>query len=299
MPTHIFTRLGLWQESIRLNLASADVAKRHVAKTHPGRGSFDQLHAMDYLVYAYLQGAQDQAARRVLDEMSLINKVDVDNFAAAYAFAAAPARYLLERRRWSEAKALSLHPSSFPWKTYPYAEAITVFARALGAARNGDVASARKEVEHLASIQKALADAKDSYWANQVEIQRLAAAAWLARAEGKNEEALRLMRSAAEFEDSTEKHPVTPGPVTPARELLADMLVELNQHEAAIREYESSLRNSPDRFNTLSGIARAAKMLGDKERLRTAYAKLVELCGQADGDRPELKEAREFLSADM
>src|ERR1044072_2010502 len=249
MPTHIFTRLGLWQESIQLNIASADAAKRHVAKTHPGAGSFDQLHAMDYQVYAYLQGAQDQAARRVLDEMALINKVDVDNFAAAYAFAAAPARYALERRRWNEAAALNVHPSSFPWKNYPYAEAITYFARAIGAARNGDTPAARKEVEKLTLIQKALADAKEIYWANQVEIQRRAAAAWLAKSEARNEEALKLMRSAAELEDSTEKHPVTPGAVIPARELLADMLAELNQYELAIREYESSQRNSPNRFN--------------------------------------------------
>jgi tetratricopeptide (TPR) repeat protein len=296
MPTHIFTRLGLWQESIRLNLASADAAKRHVARTHPGAGSFDQLHAMDYLVYAYLQGAQDNAARRVLDELALINRVDVDNFAAAYAFAAAPARYALERRRWSEAAALNVHPSSFPWKSYTYAEAITYFARAIGAARNGDAAAARKEVERLSSIQRALADAKESYWANQVEIQRRAAAAWLAKAAGMNEEALKLMRSAAELEDSTEKHPVTPGAVIPARELLADMLTELNQNEEAIHEYESSQRNSPNRFNAFYGMARAAKKLGDREKLRSVYAKLIELCGQADGERPELKEARDFLS---
>ncbi|HST21929.1 MAG TPA: hypothetical protein VLR90_12465 [Blastocatellia bacterium] len=299
MPTHIFTRLGLWQESIQLNLASANAAKRHVAKTHPGAGSFDQLHAMDYEVYAYLQGAQDQAARRVIDEMTLINKLDVDNFAAAYAFAAAPARYALERRRWNEAAALNMHPSSFPWKNYPYAEAITYFARAIGAARNGDTAAARKEVEKLTLIQKALTDAKENYWANQVEIQRRAAAAWLAKSEARNEEALKLMCSAAELEDSTEKHPVTPGAVIPARELLADMLTELNQYEAAIREYESSQRNSPNRFNALYGMACAAKKLGDRERLKSVYSKLIELCGQADGGRRELKEVKEFLSAKM
>jgi hypothetical protein len=297
MPTHIFTRLGLWQESIRLNIASADAAKRHVARTHPGAGSFDQLHAMDYLVYAYLQGAQDQAAKRVLDEMSRIDKVDVENFAAAYAFAAAPARYVLERRRWTEAAALNLRPSSFPWKNFPYAEAITHFARAIGAARSGDIDAAGKEVGKLASIQKALADAKESYWANQVEIQRRAAAAWLAKAEGKNEAALKLMGSAADLEDSTEKHPVTPGAVIPARELLADMLIELNQHEKALGQFESSLRNSPNRFNAFYGMVRAAKMLGDRQRLNTLYAELMELCVKADVERPELKEAKESLSA--
>jgi len=296
MPTHIFTRLGLWQESIQLNIASADAAKRHVARTHPGAGAFDQLHAMDYLVYAYLQGAQDLAAKRVLDEMSRVDKVDVESFAAAYAFAAVPARYVLEKRRWSEAAVLTLHPSSFPWKNFPYAEAIIHFARAIGMARSSDVAAAREELGKLASIQKALADAKEGYWAGQVEIQRRAAAAWLAKAEGKNEEALKLMHSAADLEDSTEKHPVTPGAVIPARELLADMLIELNQPEQALAEIEASLRNSPNRFNAIYGMARAAKMLGDKQRLNTAYAKLIELCGHADVERSELKEAKESLS---
>jgi tetratricopeptide (TPR) repeat protein len=296
MPTHIFTRLGLWQESIQLNLASAEAAKRHVAKTHPGAGSFDQLHAVDYLVYAYLQGAQDEAAKRLLDEMSRINKLDVDNFAAAYAFAAAPARYALERRRWTEAATLGLHPSSFPWKRFPYAEAIMYFARAIGAARSGDVAAARKDVERLASIQNSLADARDSYWASQVEIQRRAAAAWLAKAEGKNEEALKLMHSAADLEDSTEKHPVTPGPVVPARELLAELLLELNQPQQSLNQLESSLKSSPNRFNTFYGMVRACKMLGDKQRLKTAYLKLVELCRGADVDRPELKEAKYLAS---
>ena len=297
MPTHIFTRLGLWQESIQMNTASADSAKRHVAKTHPGAGSFDQLHAMDYLVYAYLQGAQDLAAKRVLDEMSLIDKIDVESFAAAYAFAAAPARYALEKRRWTDAAALKLHPAGFPWKKFPYAEAITYFARTMGAARSGDAGAAHRELEKLASIQKALADAREVYWATQVEIQRRAAAAWIAKAEGKNEEALKLMRSAADLEDSTEKHPVTPGAIIPARELLADMLTELNQHEQALGEFESSLRNSPNRFNAFYGMARAAKMLKDKQRLNSAYAKLIELCGHADVERPELKEAKESLSA--
>ncbi len=295
MPTHIFTRLGLWQESIQLNIASADAAKRHVARTHPGAGSYDQLHAMDYLVYAYLQGAQDMAAKRVLDEMSRIDKVDVENFAAAYAFAAAPARYVIERRRWTEAAALDLHPSGFAWKNFPYAEAIIYFARAIGAARSGDAAAASKELEKLASIQKALTDAKEVYWANQVEIQRRAAAAWLAKAEAKNEEALKLMRWAADLEETTEKHPVTPGAVIPARELLADMLIELNQNEQAFSEYESSLRTSPNRFNAFYGMVRAAKRLGDRDRIKTVYAKLIELCGQADVERPEMKEAKGFF----
>jgi hypothetical protein len=296
MPSHIFTRLGLWQESIQSNLASATAAKNHVAKTHPGAASFDQLHSMDYLTYAYLQGAQDQKAKRVIDEISTITKVDLENFAAAYAFAAIPARCTLERRRWSEAAALKVHPIPLPWDRFRYAEAITYFARAVGAARSGDPAAARKDLEKLASIQNTLLEAKDSYWADQVEIQRRVAAAWLVPAEGKNGEALKLMRSAADLEDSTEKHPVTPGSIIPARELLGDMLIELNQPEQALREFETSLRDSPNRFNGLYGAARAAELSGDLKKARTYYEKLVALCEHADGIRPELRKAKAFLA---
>ncbi|HEV2666388.1 MAG TPA: hypothetical protein VG324_15825, partial [Blastocatellia bacterium] len=172
MPTHIFTRLGLWQESIQSNIASAAAAKNHVDKTHPGASSFDQLHAMDYLEYAYLQGAQDRKAKSVFDELSQISKLDLENIAAAYALAAVPARYTIERRRWAEAAKSALHPHAFPWSRFPYAEAIINFSRAIGAARSGDTSAARKDVEKLAAIQNALAQAKDAYWADQVEIQR-------------------------------------------------------------------------------------------------------------------------------
>ncbi|MCI0698145.1 hypothetical protein L0337_39835 [candidate division KSB1 bacterium] len=296
MPSHIFTRLGLWQESIQSNLASAATAKKHVAKTHPGAASFDQLHAMDYLMYAYLQGAQDQKVKSVIDEISTISKVDVENFAAAYAFAAVPARYALERHRWSEATALKVHPTTFPWSRFPYAEAITYFARAVGAARCGDTTAARNDVEKLAFIKNALVEAKDSYWADQVEIQRRAAAAWLAQAEGKNEEALKLMRSAADLEDMTEKHPVTPGAILPAREMLGDLLLEHGQPAQALTEFETSLRDSPNRFNGLYGVARAAELSGDQKKARTYYAKLVALCDRADGIRPELQKANAFLA---
>lgn len=300
MPTHIFTRLGLWQESIQSNLASAASAKTLVTRTHPGAASFDQLHAMDYLVYAYLQCAQDQKARSALDELSAMRQVDVENVAAAYAFAAIPARYALERRRWAEAAALTVYPSSFPWNRFRYAEAITHFARALGAARSGDPSAARHSLETLASIQQALASAKDDpvnlYWAKQVEIQRRAAAAWTARAEGKSEEALQLMRAAAELEGSTDKSPVTPGAVLPALELLGDLLLELNQPAEAVKAYEASLQVSPNRFNGLHGAARAAELAGDSAKARAYYQKLIALCSQAEGDRAELQQAKEFVA---
>src|SRR5438552_2416124 len=196
MPSHIFTRLGLWQESIESNIASASAAKNHLAKTHPGAAALDQLHAMDYLAYAYLQTAQDGKVKEIVDALYGMNKVDAEIFSAAYAFAAIPARYALERRQWSEAAALKVHPADFPWNKFSYAEAMIYFARSLGASRSGDTAGASKDLERLSSIQRSLAEARENYWATQVEIQRRTAAAWLAHAEGKQEEALKLMRSA-------------------------------------------------------------------------------------------------------
>ncbi len=296
MPSHIFTRLGLWPESVNSNLASAAAAKNHVAKTHPGAASFDQLHALDYLVYAYLQGLEDEKARRIVEQANSITSVDAEVIAAAYAFAAIPARYTLERRRWSEAARIELHPATFPWDRFPYAAALIYFARAVGAARSGNPESARKDVEKLSALQASLADTKDNYWANQVEIQRRAAAAWLAHAEGKNDEALTLMSSAASLEASSEKHPVTPGPIIPARELLGDMLLELKQPQQALREFETSLRDSPKRFNGLYGAARAAQLSGDLKKAGSYYRKIVMLTVHAEGVRPELREAKQFLA---
>jgi tetratricopeptide (TPR) repeat protein len=297
MPSHIFTRLGLWQESIESNIASAAAAKNYAAKMHPGAASYDQLHAMDYLAYAYLQTAQDGKVKEIVDALYSMNKVDANTVAAAYAFAAIPARYALERRQWSEAAALKVHPADFPWSDFPYAEAMIYFARSLGASRTGNTASASKDIERLTSIQKFLADAKENYWATQVEIQRRAAAAWLAHAEGKQEEALQLMRSAAELENSTEKHPVTPGAIVPARELLGELLLELREPRQALQEFEASLLVSPNRFNGLYDAARAAELSGDREKARTLYAKLTTLGEHSDGKRPELQAAKVFLAS--
>jgi tetratricopeptide (TPR) repeat protein len=297
MPSHIFTRLGLWQESIESNIASAASAKSHVAKTHPGAAAFDQLHAMDYLAYGYLQTAQDGKAKEIIDAVNGFNKVDASIFSAAYAFAAIPARYTLERRQWTDAAALKVHPMDFPWKNFTYAEAIIFYARSLGASRTGDLAGASKELEKLVSIQRSLAEAKDNYWAGQVEIQRRTAAAWVAHASGKPEEALNLMRSAADLEDSTEKHPVTPGAIVPARELLGELLLELRQPQPALQEFEASLLVSPNRFNGLYGAARAAELSGNREKARIFYAKLTALAERSDGKRPELQAARVFLAS--
>ncbi|HEY5073739.1 MAG TPA: hypothetical protein VII34_03520 [Pyrinomonadaceae bacterium] len=297
MPSHIFTRLGLWQESIESNIASATAAKNYAAKMHPGAASYDQLHAMDYLAYAYLQTAQDGKVKEIVDALYSMNKVDANTVAAAYAFAAIPARYALERRQWSDAAALKVHPADFPWSDFPYAEAMIYFARSLGASRSGDTARASKDIERLIAIQRSLAEAKENYWATQVEIQRRAAAAWLAHAEGKQEEALQLMRSAADLENSTEKHPVTPGAIVPARELLGELLLELREPRQALQEFEASLLVSPNRFNGLYDAARAAELSGDREKARTFYAKLTTLGAHSDGTRPALQAAKVFLAS--
>ena len=296
MPTHIFTRLGLWPESIQSNITSANAAKRIVAITHPGSGSFDQLHAMDYMVYGYLQGGQTQKAKQVLDEMKTIDKLDGYVIAAAYSFAAAPARYAVERGRWSEAAKLELFPTNFPWDRFPHAEAITYFARAIGSARSGALAEAGKDVLRLEALRQSLIASKDPYWPTQVEIQKLSAQAWIAKAESKNEEALKIMRSAAALEESTEKHPVTPGAIVPARELLGELLLDLGRPAEALKEYEASLLSSPNRLKGLYGAGRAAELAGDKKKAREFYLKVIAVCGQADGDVAELSHAKKFLA---
>ena len=302
MPSHIFTRLGLWQESVQSNLGAKAAAEAFAVRNHMPGAWDEQLHAMDYLAYAYLQGSQDGRARGVLDELYKIRRVDPQTFKVAYAATAIPARYTLERRRWDEAAKLTLPPDTlgkFPWENFRWAAAHIHFARAIGAARTGDTASARQEVEKLTAIRQSLAEVKGGYdWAKQVEIGRLVARAWLAHAEGEREESLRLMRAAAELDDATEKHPVTPGAILPAREQLGELLLELKQPAAALRELEASLRNAPNRFNGLYSAARAAALAGDRKMAESFYKQLVALCRHADTDRPELEEAKAFLAGE-
>lgn len=300
MPSHIFIRLGLWQEAIRSNL-DAEASAKAFALRHKMAGAWDeQLHAMDYLAYAYLQTAQDKQALGVLDELNRIQSVDPKNFKVAYAFAAIPARYVLERKRWDEATKLTLPQNTvnmFPWQRFGWAEAHIHFARALGFARTGDTSAARTEVEKLAALRDALVIGKGEYdWARQVEIERQIAAAWLAYAERKNDEALKLMRAVADLDDATDKHPVTPGAILPAREQLGELLLELKQPSAALAEFETSLRSAPERFNGLYGAARAASQASDQKKARSYYEKLIALTQQADSPRPEIKEAKAFLA---
>jgi tetratricopeptide (TPR) repeat protein len=293
MPSHIFTRLGLWEDSISSNLASAEAAHRDLQRTMPGAFSFEELHAMDYLAYAYLQSGRDTEARKVFDDASRAEKFDKENFAVAYALSAIPARLALERRDWKAAT--ELKPAGFAWAKFPWTESTVVFTRAVGFAKSGDVASARGQVDRLEKLRDSLREAKNGYWSDQVEIARREAAAWLARAEKKDSEALELMRSAAELEDSTDKHPVTPGALLPAREQLGDLLLELGKPAEALAEYRSDLVSSPNRLNGLYGAARSARLSGDAAAAKSYYAKVIALCGKADGAREQVAEARAFL----
>jgi hypothetical protein len=295
MPSHIFTRLGYWQDSINSNRVSAEVAKAELKQANLEAGSYNALHAMDYITYAALQLAKDKEARAVVDEIRSLNKIDSEQFAAAFAFAAIPARYALERRAWADAAELPLHPQSLSWSKFPQAESINAFARGLGAARSGNVVAAKKEATRLESLANALTTAKNAYWAEQAEIQKLAVNGWIARTEGRNDEALSLLRQAADREDATEKHPVTPGAIQPAREMLAELLLDTGQAAKALTEFETSQRTDPNRLHGLAGAARAAEASGDGTKARAYYTKLLELTKTADSPRPEIAKAKAFV----
>ena len=289
MPSHIFTRLGLWQESIDSNLASAASA---VKNNSPG----NELHAKDYMIYAYLQGAQDREAKKALEASPPGRSDDPQYMNWLYATGTSPARYAVERHRWAEAAALPVPANTFPRERYSWTEANLHFARALGASHTGDVEAARKDLQQLAAIREILTQENNQYWADQLDIQREIAAAWITLSEGKREEALQQMRSAADHEDKTDKHNVTPGVILPARELLGDMLLELKQPAQAVVEFEATLRAAPNRFNAVAGAARAAKLSGDTEKAKSYSTKLLAICDHADGDRPELQDARSLLA---
>jgi hypothetical protein len=292
MPSHTFTRLGYWQDSIDTNTLSAAAARRD--------GSLaEQLHAMDYQTYAYLQTAQDSAAHAVLDALPAIAaRFDPNVISGAapgasgvFALAAIPARYALERGAWADAARLDPHQTNFL-----QADAISWFARALGAARNRDAAVGHAALGELQKIADALTARHETYWSNQVAIQVLAASAWLALADGHEAAALQEMRAAAEREDDTEKNAITPGPLAPARELLGEMLLHLQRPTEALTEFEKTMAKEPNRFRGLVGAAQAAAASGDRSAARRYYQQLVAICVKADTPgRPELVRAHEFL----
>jgi len=302
MPAHTFTRVGSWQESIDTNIRSHDTAM--------ARNDFGEaLHAWDYEMYAYLQTAQDKEAKKILDGLADVLAHAqppaagrgampgmpgmTANLAGGWAAFAIPARWAVERGAWADAAALPAHPAA-----QPFIEALTRFARALGAARSGKPDAAAAEVEQLKALQEKEVQAKDAYWATQLDIQRQAADAWRLWAAGRKDDAVRALRAAAALEDTTDKSAITPGPIAPAHELLGEMLLEANQPAAALEEFEASLKKEPNRFRSVYGAGRAAEAAGDRAKARTYYAQLVKICERGDRQaRPELEHARQFGAA--
>jgi len=282
MPSHIFTRVGAWADSAESNLHSANVAQAE-------KEFNNQLHAMDYMVYAYLQMGRDADARRLVDEAPGV-RGDDQILSTPYALSAIPARYAVERGAWSEAARLQPQTTRFALTT-----AITHFARALGAARSGDAAAADADVEQLARIADALKAARDNYWATEVEVQRLGAAAWVAYAKGNRPVALELMQAAAALEDKSEKAAVSPGRLVPAHELLGDMLMESGRPADALSEYERAQVRDPNRFRSLYGAGLAASAAGQRDKARLYWSRLSEMAGTGEL-RPETRKAREWLA---
>ena len=285
MPSHIFTRVGYWRKSIASNLISAKVAK-------DDKEPDDQLHAMDYLVYAYLQLAQDDKAREVVEEMRTITGVNAARHTGPFALAAGASRYALERGDWKAAAELMPSPSRFA-----HVDAITHFARAMGAARLGNVQAARTDAAKLAELSEKMRTARDVYWAEQVDIQRQVAEAWILLAEGKSDDAIKAMRDAADAEDRTDKHVVTPGPILPARETYGAMLLLQRKPTEALAAFEATLRKEPNRLGATLGAGKAADGLNDKVRALQHYRAALALAKDTpSAGRVELVEARKFVS---
>jgi Tfp pilus assembly protein PilF len=284
MPSHIFTRVGYWKDSISSNMASVKAALA-------SKEASDQLHGQDYLVYAYLQLAQDKNALTVIDSMLQSTGYNAAAQGAYFAVAASPARYAVERADWNGAAGLEVRPSNFAQVL-----ALTHFARALGAARSGKPDAAKADIAKLAELRDKLREAKDAYWAEQVDIQWQVTTAWLLYADGKRDAALKAMSAAADAEDKTEKAPVTPGPLAPARELYGAMLLDSGMAAEALAAFEATLRKEPHRFGATIGAARAALKAGDATKARANYAALLELAAEAEPVRPEVTEARAYVA---
>ncbi|HEX7077440.1 MAG TPA: hypothetical protein VF363_03375 [Candidatus Eisenbacteria bacterium] len=254
MPSHIFTRLGLWDECIASNLAAQRTARAQMAHTHPGATYFEELHELDYLTYAYLQEGRFDKADEMLKTMRAVTKVNQETASAAYSFAAVPARIALERHQWAEAAKLTPWPAWFSWNKFAWAGALTQAARGIGAARSGNTQAARAALAALDSLHQSLAGAEGYNWADQVEVQRREVAGWIAHAERRDPEALEKLTAAADLEDSIDKNPVTPGPLIPAREQLGDLLMDVKRPGDAVAAYKAVLQVAPGRRNALAGL---------------------------------------------
>lgn len=288
MPSHIFSRVGQWQDSIDTNVRS------RAASTQDR----DAYHALDYLAYASLQLARDSQVRQWVEFVNTAQKPNEETRQIAYASAAIPARFALERGDWAAAAQLELHPTraNFNWAPFPEGEAVNAYARGLGAARGGDARAAKTEIARLTELRAAMVAQKKDYWVEQANIQIDAIAAWVARAEGKNDQALQLMRATADREDQTEEHIMMPGRVIPVREMLGELLLDLNQPAAALLAFERSQQADPNRFRNVYGAARSAELAKDREKAESSYARLLQQVGPQAADRDEIKQAKAFLS---
>jgi tetratricopeptide (TPR) repeat protein len=287
MPSHTYSMLGLWRESVASNTKSRAVARELAAKLWPGATSPGEPHFLDFMEYALLQIGHEEPAKQLRDDSNAIRKL---GFEAVYAYtglAAVPARFALERQAWKEAAALEPRGSQFP-----QAEAITYFARAMGSARSSDLAAADREVNKLKELRATLENASQSYWATQVEVQMLAASAWIAQAKGEKETALKLMGAAADLEDSSAKHIAMENRLYPMRELLGDLLLEQGQPGPALTEYETSLASTPNRLRGLYGAAKSADAANQPEKAAAYFRNLAEMTKDADADRVEISEAK-------
>jgi len=297
MPSHIFTRLGLWDECIKSNLASVYSAQCYAAEAGI-KGHWDEeLHGMDYLVYAYLQKGENQLAKKQWDYLKTIREVYPVNFKVAYAYASIPSRFLLENKLWNEAAGLKPHDENFSWKNFQWQKAIIHFTRLMGSVHLGNLVSAKAELKELTLIHQKILEQKDIYKANQVLIQLKTGDAWIQFKEGKKEDAIVMMNFAADLEDKTEKHPVTPGEVIPARELSGDMYAQMNQPEKALIAYETDLKKHPNRFNGLYGAGLAAEKTGNLTKAIFYYNQLLSIVNPANSERPELNHVKQFLKA--
>ncbi len=291
MPSHIFTRLGLWEEAIGSNIKSIDAAQCYAGQVGMQGHWDEELHGMDYLVYALLQTGNDEEATRQADILNTFDKVFPQNFKDAYSFTAIPARCALERKDWKRAADLQFNHSNLSWDKFPWERANVSFARLLGAVHTDKLELAKAELNNLRTAHKTLVDAKQDYKANLVLIQLKASEGWINFKEGKKSEALNLMKEAADMEDNTEKHPVTPGEVLPARELLGDMLLEMNEPALALEAYREDLKRHPNRLNGLYGAARAEEMLAHNDRAVEYYKQMIAQSAPTSA-RPEILKAR-------
>ena len=299
MPSHIFTRLGLWEESIQSNINSAGAAVCYAEANQMNGHWTKELHAISYMIYAFLQKGDNQSAEEQYNYVRTMENVYPlwDHRAAAYPFAAIPARLALENKNWERASKINIQTSNIEWDNFPWQKAIVHFARSLGASNTGDITKAGAELDTLKRLHSKLSVNDNQYFADQVAIQVKSCEAWLNYARGNHEMALKLMQEAARMEDNTEKASVTPGEVIPAGELLGDLLMKIDRPQQALTAYEESLRLNPNRFNGIYGAGLSAKLIGDNEKAAQYFNELMELTRASGTDRPELVTAQKYLEA--